>query len=96
MADRKETPFVCHVFVCTNDRQGARKSCADGASPALRAALKKAVGIGMERSGSRVAERLSRRLRAGAECDDLSAEDLVLGNAARRLRHHPRRDRAMP
>jgi len=33
-------PYKCHVFVCVNDRKGARKSCADGASPALRLALK--------------------------------------------------------
>jgi len=34
-------PYKCHIFVCVNDRQGQRKSCADGASPALRLALKK-------------------------------------------------------
>ena len=34
------SPFVCHVFVCTNDRQGKRKSCADGDSQAVRSALK--------------------------------------------------------
>jgi (2Fe-2S) ferredoxin len=39
----KETPYVCHVFVCTNDRGGTRKSCADGESPLVRAALKKEV-----------------------------------------------------
>jgi (2Fe-2S) ferredoxin len=28
---QKETsPFDCHVFVCTNDRHGVGKSCADG------------------------------------------------------------------
>jgi (2Fe-2S) ferredoxin len=28
---QKETsPYNCHVFVCTNDRHGERKSCADG------------------------------------------------------------------
>ncbi|OPY04258.1 MAG: Ferredoxin, 2Fe-2S [Syntrophaceae bacterium PtaB.Bin038] len=28
---KKETsPYTCHVFVCTNDRHGERKSCADG------------------------------------------------------------------
>ncbi len=43
MAEIHETPFACHVFVCTNDRQGERKSCADEASPELRAALKQAV-----------------------------------------------------
>ncbi len=26
----RPTPFRCHVFVCVNDRQGARQSCADG------------------------------------------------------------------
>ena len=39
----KETPYVCHVFVCTNDRGGTRKSCADGESPLVRAALKKEI-----------------------------------------------------
>ncbi len=34
------SPFACHVFVCTNDRKGARKSCADGNSADIRAALK--------------------------------------------------------
>jgi (2Fe-2S) ferredoxin len=24
------SPYTCHVFVCTNDRHGDRKSCADG------------------------------------------------------------------
>ena len=33
-------PYKCHVFVCVNDRKGAKKSCADGDSPALRLALK--------------------------------------------------------
>lgn len=33
-------PYKCHVFVCVNDRKGVKKSCADGASPALRLALK--------------------------------------------------------
>ena len=41
---RAASPFVCHVFVCTNDLQGARKSCADGASAQLREQLKEAVG----------------------------------------------------
>ena len=43
MADQKESPFVCHVFVCTNDRLGKKKSCADGNSSAVRKALKQAV-----------------------------------------------------
>ncbi len=28
--DERTTPYACHVFVCVNDRHGARKSCADG------------------------------------------------------------------
>ncbi len=44
MADQKESPFVCHVFVCTNDRLGKKKSCADGDSPAVRKSLKKEIG----------------------------------------------------
>ena len=37
------SPYVCHVFVCTNDRHGERKSCADGNSADIRIALKKEV-----------------------------------------------------
>ena len=40
---RAASPFVCHVFVCTNDRHGERKSCADGGSAPLREELKAAV-----------------------------------------------------
>jgi (2Fe-2S) ferredoxin len=36
----KESPFNCHVFVCTNDRKGTRKSCADGENVSVREALK--------------------------------------------------------
>ena len=43
MANIKESPFVCHVFVCTNDRGGKRRSCADGDSLRIRADLKKKV-----------------------------------------------------
>ena len=43
MAELNESPYICHVFVCTNDRGGKRKSCADGNSPEVRAALKQAV-----------------------------------------------------
>ncbi len=28
----KTSPFTIHVFVCTNDRHGERKSCGDGGS----------------------------------------------------------------
>jgi len=37
------SPFVCHVFVCTFDREGKKKSCADHNSPEVRNALKKEV-----------------------------------------------------
>lgn len=37
---RSDTPYECHVFVCTNDRLGKRKSCADGDNVTLREALK--------------------------------------------------------
>ena len=40
MANQKESPYVCPVFVCTNDRGGKRKSCADQNSPQIRASLK--------------------------------------------------------
>ncbi len=33
-------PYKCHLFVCINDREGERKSCADGSSPQLRLKLK--------------------------------------------------------
>lgn len=43
MTQAREVPFVCHVFVCTNDRAGKRKSCADGQSAQLREMLKEEV-----------------------------------------------------
>ncbi len=43
MANQKESPFVAHVFVCTNDRGGERKSCADNNSKLIKANLKEAV-----------------------------------------------------
>lgn len=39
------SPYVCHILVCTNDRKGARKSCADGNSADVRVALKKEVNV---------------------------------------------------
>lgn len=36
----KQSPFRCHIFVCVNDRQGARKSCADGGGAEIRRILK--------------------------------------------------------
>jgi (2Fe-2S) ferredoxin len=43
MVTPKDAPYVCHVFVCTNDRGGERKSCADNNSPLIRTTLKEAV-----------------------------------------------------
>lgn len=43
MATKSTSPYTCHVFVCTNDRHGERKSCADGNSAQVRAALKQIV-----------------------------------------------------
>lgn len=52
---KDRVPYACHVLVCVNDRHGARKSCADGGSPALREALKE----GVERRGWRGRVRVS-------------------------------------
>ena len=43
MADKKESPFISHIFVCTNDRDGKSKSCADNNSQLVRSKLKEAV-----------------------------------------------------
>jgi (2Fe-2S) ferredoxin len=43
MPKQSESPYVAHVFVCTNDRHGARKSCADNNSPLTKANLKEIV-----------------------------------------------------
>jgi (2Fe-2S) ferredoxin len=43
MAAENISPYECHVFVCTNDREGRAKSCADGESPLVRSALKKEI-----------------------------------------------------
>ncbi len=43
MAKQNESPFKAHVFVCTNDRGGERKSCADNNSELIRSKLKEAV-----------------------------------------------------
>lgn len=43
MAVQKESPYVCHVFVCTNDRGGERKSCADNNSSHVKKRLKEEV-----------------------------------------------------
>ncbi|NTU98036.1 MAG: (2Fe-2S) ferredoxin domain-containing protein [Chlorobiaceae bacterium] len=43
MAVQNESPYVVHVFVCTNDRAGERKSCADDNSQLIKATIKKVV-----------------------------------------------------
>ena len=43
MAKQNEPPYAVHIFVCTNDRQGERKSCADGNTPLIKKALKEGV-----------------------------------------------------
>ena len=43
MSRENVAPYACHVFVCTNDRKGERKSCADGNSQQVRKALKQEV-----------------------------------------------------
>jgi (2Fe-2S) ferredoxin len=44
MAVKKDPPFVCHVFVCTTDRQGKKRSCADFDSKLIRKMLKEEIG----------------------------------------------------
>jgi (2Fe-2S) ferredoxin len=43
MSNANESPYVAHVFVCTNNRGGERKSCADNNSPIVKSKLKEAV-----------------------------------------------------
>jgi len=44
MAHKIDTPYVCHIFICTFDRAGERKSCGDEEGVELRAVLKTEVG----------------------------------------------------
>ena len=43
MEDEQKSPYECHVFVCTNDRSGVRKSCADGNSQQTKTMLKEKI-----------------------------------------------------
>ena len=45
MPKQSVSPYVSHVFVCTNDRGGERKSCADNNSKLIKAKLKEAVNL---------------------------------------------------
>ena len=65
MPIQNESPYVSHVFVCTNDRGGERKSCADNNSPLIKAKLKD------------VHIRMHGALCQGLQCDDLPPEDMV-------------------
>ena len=43
MTKQNESPYISHVFVCTNDREGKSKSCADNNSQLVKAKLKDVV-----------------------------------------------------
>jgi (2Fe-2S) ferredoxin len=43
MANKNESPYVAHVFVCTHDRGGEKKLCADNNSQMVKSKLKEAV-----------------------------------------------------
>jgi (2Fe-2S) ferredoxin len=43
MPNKNESPYAAHVFVCTNDRGGEKKSCADNNSQSVKSQLKEAV-----------------------------------------------------
>ena len=40
MPKQNESPYVSHVFVCTNDRRGESKSCSDNNSQLVKSKLK--------------------------------------------------------
>ena len=42
MPESGKSPYVAHVFICLNDRQGRRKSCSDGEAAEIRRRLKTA------------------------------------------------------
>ncbi len=44
MPKQNDVPYAAHVFVCTNDRGGARKSCADNNSQLVKSKLKDVAG----------------------------------------------------
>ena len=43
MSFQNESPYAVHVFVCTNDRAGVRKSCADEHSQLIKETMKQVV-----------------------------------------------------
>jgi len=40
MTKAQVSPYIAHIFICTNDRGGQRKSCADNESLFIKARLK--------------------------------------------------------
>jgi hypothetical protein len=87
------SPYVCHVFVCTNDRKGERKSCADGNGADIRKALKKEVNTrGVEGKGARVQVRLPGPLPERPQCYIVPAKDMVLRSSTIQCTGHHLRD----
>lgn len=43
MAVEQATPFKCHIFICTHDRKGKDRSCADQGGKGIRDQLKQKV-----------------------------------------------------
>jgi (2Fe-2S) ferredoxin len=41
--NQANSPYLCHIFVCINDRHGERQSCADGMSAEIKDYLKEQV-----------------------------------------------------
>jgi (2Fe-2S) ferredoxin len=39
----RNTPYKCHIFVCTRSRNGEEKACADGDSAVVKALLKEEI-----------------------------------------------------
>ncbi len=77
MPKQNESPYVSHGFVCTNDRGGERKSCADNNSQLIKSKLKDAVNekgwkgkVRISTSGCMGA------LRQGLQFDDLPSEGM--------------------
>ena len=78
MPKQNESPFVSHVFVCTNDRGRERKSCADNNSQLIKSKLKDAVKDKGWKGKVRISTSGCMRLmRQGLQCDDLPSEGMV-------------------
>ena len=78
MPKQNESPYVSHVFVCTNDRGGERKSCADNNSQLIKSKLKDAVNEKGWKGKVRISTSGCMGLCAkGLQCDDLPSEGMV-------------------